>query len=797
MTTLSWMFTAFGLVILIFGIQSLLFVPLSLLYEVWKKRFLRKLEGSEDPVVTVIVPAYNEERTIARSLESILASDYPAFELLVVNDGSTDTTEKKVRPLLRDPRVRYLRKSNGGKASALNFGLAAAKGDIILYTDADSFFLPDTIRKMTRWFADPAIGAVSGNDAPMNPESSLQKLLTVTTHIGSGFVRRALSIMGTLVIISGNIGAVRKNLLRRVNGFTDIWGEDLDLTFKLHKIRSKIIFDPDAMVLCDVPRSFGMLWKQRVRWMRSFLKICAMHKTLFFNPKYAPFSLYLPINYFNIVFIPLLLVAALMLLPVLAFNGLFHFGNTLDVLAHFGYVIFFAISVYSIVLDRSLRDLRLLPIYGWLIVPVSYFYNGVVLYSIWKEAAGASEEWHKIERRQFDEKRPAANRWRTALVAATLLCVVAGGSAVLKSTIMAHPEETVIHVSPMDISSLTLATHFDAWTRPSDAITSVLESKTAGHVTQVAVGAGRYEWNFFRWKGHRDTWSNDQKVARGDLMTKAVQRIHAAGKRAVVIVDMFAPNYLKQHPEYAALDVDGVPSREQVCFTELVAGEYGKKITAMVSYLAENYDIDAISITELEYHRYCYDDRCLRSFQRLTERTGWPRKLFRNAIDREARLVEEWRSRLLATWLKQLTNSAHAYGKKLYVDVPVHFDRIENQAMESGLYYPYVLKVTDGIVAWDYFYLDGRSPKTCREVARFFTTRFDPNKVIISQGLWGTKKPVSPEELAQAVAYSISGGAMNLWITPNHLLTNAHTDALMKSLAPRVAQKMEAPRPSP
>lgn len=782
MTIVSWLFTAFGLVVLIFGFQSLFFIPLSLLYEVWKKQFLARIGLPGTPFTSIIIPAYNEEKTISRALESILASEYPAFEVIIVNDGSTDATEEKVQRFLHDQRIRYLRKSNGGKASALNYGIRAAKGDIILYTDADSFFLPDTIGKITRWFSDPAIAAVSGNDAPLHPETALQKLLTITTHIGSGFVRRALSVMGTLIVMSGNIGGVRKDVLRKVNGFSDLWGEDLDLTFKLHKEKAKIVFDPEAMVLCDVPKGFAMLWKQRVRWMRSFIKICSMHKTLFFNPRYAPFSFYLPVNYLNLVFIPLLLLAAIIFLPVVATMGVYRFDGAYQVLAHLGYAVFFVLAAYSILLDRNPRDLRFLPVYGWLIVPVSYFYNSVVIYSIWKEIARAKEEWHKIERRELEMIRPVIPSRKMAFVTAALVVVLASGFIFSKSFRKNDSDRLIVPVSPLSISSFTLATHFDAWSDPKDAVRSVLESETASYVTQVAVGSGRYEWNFFRWKGHEDTWSNDQKFSASDLLEDATEKIHSEGKKVVVIVDMYAPKFISSEPKFAAIDIDAAPSTEQVCFTELVAGEYGKMITEMVTYLAKNYDIDAISITELEYHRYCYDARCLQLFRQETQRNDWPRTFFRNSIDRNAQIVQEWRSQLLSQWLAQLADSTHVYGKKFYVDVPVHYAQLENQAKESGLYYPYVLGVADGIVVWDYFYLEGRSPKTSRKVASFLTARFDPEKVIISHGLWGTSKPVSPDELSKAVLYAIEGGAMNLWITPNHLLTREHATHLMKSL---------------
>ncbi|MDP2689734.1 MAG: glycosyltransferase, partial [Deltaproteobacteria bacterium] len=166
------LFHSFGLVIFILGIQSLAFVPLTVAYEVWKRRFLRIIPQFSGKV-TLLVPAYNEERTIRAAIQSILATDYPSFEVIVINDGSTDGTEEAIADFIREGQIRYIRKPNGGKASALNMGIEAAEGDVVIFTDADSIFLPDTVRKMTRWFGDPSIDAVCGNDAPLHPSTPI------------------------------------------------------------------------------------------------------------------------------------------------------------------------------------------------------------------------------------------------------------------------------------------------------------------------------------------------------------------------------------------------------------------------------------------------------------------------------------------------------------------------------------------------------------------------------------------------------------------------------------------------
>ena len=776
-----FLFVACGLVVFVLGLQTFVLAPFAVYYEFWKKRFLRQSDRSHRSV-SVIVPAYNEEDTIHDSIGFILSSDYPDFEVIVVNDGSRDGTVEQLAPFVESGRITCISQPNGGKASALNAGIRVARGDIIVFTDADSFFLPDTIGNLARWFADPSIQAVSGNDEPINPSTTVQKLLVITTHIGSGFVRRALSVMRVLPIISGNLGAVRRGYVGKVNGFSDLWGEDLDLTFKLHKAGARIIFDPEARVMCDVPATIPSLWRQRVRWMRSFLKICVLHRDLFFSTKYAPFSYYLPLNWLNMVVVPLTQIVALALLPVALESGMYRFGGVLDVVAYSGMAIFFAVSLFGILLDKSFRHLRYLPLYGWLIIPFSYMYTAVLTYSIYREITGTAEDWQRSDRHVLSMTSSSPHRFTA--YAAWPWAVVCVAVLVLISSLPASRGDG--REPPLVASSagttIAVATHFDAWSDPEDAINSVVNRREAGAVSLVGIEAGRVEWNFFKWEGHESTWSNDQRASGRDLLENAVEVLRDKGKKAVAILDFYAPLYLRENPTVAAIDADGNPSSEQVCFMELTDGRYGKEIIAMATYLASHYDLEGISVTELEYNRYCYDDRCLRSFAGSTVSRTWPHRFLSTAIDRENHDLGEWRSRRMAGFLEIIADSVHAYGKKLYVDVPVHEKALTSEGVHSGLSYPMLLKFTDALIVWDYFYLDGRSPSSSVDIAKFFTSRYDPERIIISIGLWGDSRPVSADELSEAVRYSILGGARHLWITPNHLMTDEHWRSLELAL---------------
>src|SRR5690349_11302110 len=299
MELLRILFWSFGLVVFLLGIQGMLYFPLTVAYEIWKKRALRRLAPFRERV-SVVVPAYNEERTIRVAVETLLESDYPDLEVIVVDDGSQDETSQRLQDLHDGGRIRLIRQQNAGKARALNTGIGAARGEVVLYTDADSLFLRDTVSKMVRWFADPSVDAVCGNDMPLRARTGLQKLLAITTHIGTGYVRRALSFIGCLPIISGNLGAIRRRVLEEIGGFLPLWGEDLEITWRLHARKKRIVFDPEPAVLADCPATFGALWKQRVRWMRSYLKVARLHRGLFFRRDAWPFSFYLPVNFLTL-----------------------------------------------------------------------------------------------------------------------------------------------------------------------------------------------------------------------------------------------------------------------------------------------------------------------------------------------------------------------------------------------------------------------------------------------------------------------------------------------------------------
>jgi cellulose synthase/poly-beta-1,6-N-acetylglucosamine synthase-like glycosyltransferase/peptidoglycan/xylan/chitin deacetylase (PgdA/CDA1 family) len=237
-------------------------------------------EDPATPSVTVIVPAYNEERVIVASVARVLASDYPRFEVIVADDGSKDRTSELVsRHFGKDPRVILLTMPNGGKASAINRALAHATGEVIIALDADTQFLPDAIAKLVRWFADPKLGAVAGNARVGNRINIVTKWQAIEYVTAQNVERRALDRLGAITVVPGAIGAWRRAALDEVGGYPeDTLAEDQDLTIAIQRRGWRVTYDIHAIALTEAPETFRALARQRFRWSFGTLQCLWKHR---------------------------------------------------------------------------------------------------------------------------------------------------------------------------------------------------------------------------------------------------------------------------------------------------------------------------------------------------------------------------------------------------------------------------------------------------------------------------------------------------------------------------------------
>jgi hypothetical protein len=298
----------------------------------------------------------------------------------------------------------------------------------------------------------------------------------------------------------------------------------------------------------------------------------------------------------------------------------------------------------------------------------------------------------------------------------------------------------------------------------------------ASHVNTVALGAGRVDWTYFKWRWHRGSWSSDVRDTAVDFLFRDAARF---GKWAAVdaVVDVLAPRYVAAHPAAAAVSWRGVQSTSLVSTTQLVDGEFGTMLVEMIDYIASRYAVRSISLTELDYHIDGYGADDAESYRRYTGRADWPRSQDGTiAIDDPS--IGTWRSYEIGRFLQRAAAAAHSHGKKLYFDVQVEWDHLERQGASHGQDYNVMLGFADRLVAWDYFDLAGRPPSYTTEVARSLKA-LGPDKVILSVGLWPKEgTPVSPEALRIALLAGLAEGVVNQWVTPSRFMTPDHWQVL-------------------
>ncbi|MET0270611.1 MAG: glycosyltransferase, partial [Sphingomonas sp.] len=234
------------------------------------------------PAVSVIIPAYNEERVIATSIARVLASDYPGLQVIVADDGSRDRTSAIVAErFAHDPRVTLLTLANGGKAAALNRAIAQATGEIVIALDADTQFEGPTIARLARWFADPALGAVAGDARVGNRVNLVTRWQAVEYITAQNLERRALAGFDAMTVVPGAVGAWRRAALDAVGGYPeDTLAEDQDLTIAIQRAGWRVTYDPRAVAWTEAPESFRALARQRYRWAFGTLQCLWKHRAI-------------------------------------------------------------------------------------------------------------------------------------------------------------------------------------------------------------------------------------------------------------------------------------------------------------------------------------------------------------------------------------------------------------------------------------------------------------------------------------------------------------------------------------
>jgi cellulose synthase/poly-beta-1,6-N-acetylglucosamine synthase-like glycosyltransferase/spore germination protein YaaH/peptidoglycan/xylan/chitin deacetylase (PgdA/CDA1 family) len=239
------------------------------------------------PRVAVLIPAYNEEKVIERTIQGALDTDYPDLRVIVIDDGSKDRTLEIARRSFAAEqaagRVLILTKPNGGKAEALNFGLEHI-GDAELFVgiDADTIIAPDAIRRMVPHFLNPKVAAVAGNAKVGNRVNLWTRWQALEYITSQNFERRALNTMGAVSVVPGAIGAWRTKPVREAGGYhVDTVAEDADLTMALLRSGYRVEYEDQALAFTEAPTSANALMRQRFRWSFGILQAVFKHKGVF------------------------------------------------------------------------------------------------------------------------------------------------------------------------------------------------------------------------------------------------------------------------------------------------------------------------------------------------------------------------------------------------------------------------------------------------------------------------------------------------------------------------------------
>jgi cellulose synthase/poly-beta-1,6-N-acetylglucosamine synthase-like glycosyltransferase/peptidoglycan/xylan/chitin deacetylase (PgdA/CDA1 family) len=274
----------------------LLLIGVLALIDRLRTRKVPKIPGYE-PRVAILVPSYNEETVIVRTIRSVLNSDYPNLHVIVIDDGSTDRTaevaEQAYAPEIVSGKLQILRKTNAGKAEALNYAIARLDEEFYVGIDADTVIASDAVSKLICHFTDPRVGAIAGNARVGNKVNLWTRWQALEYITSQNFERRALDLFNVVTVVPGAIGAWRTEAVRHGGGYPiNTVAEDADLTMNLLEQGYKVIYEDQSLAFTEAPINASGLMRQRFRWSFGTLQAIFKHKAAFSkNPAMGFFAL--------------------------------------------------------------------------------------------------------------------------------------------------------------------------------------------------------------------------------------------------------------------------------------------------------------------------------------------------------------------------------------------------------------------------------------------------------------------------------------------------------------------------
>ena len=363
-------------------------------YRKEKKGNWAPLAGS--PLVSIIVPAYNEEVNAVKAVHKLLGSTYPNFNIIFIDDGSKDETYNRVFAAFDGhPKVKVFTKPNGGKASALNYGIMQTDAEYVLCIDADTHLATDALELLARHFANERIGAIAGNVKVGNEINMLTRWQSIEYITSQNFDRNAFAYINAITVVPGAIGAFRKKAIEEAGGFTsDTFAEDCDLTIRLLRAGYIIRNENKAIALTEAPEKLGQFLKQRFRWSFGVMQAFWKNRDALFNRTYGSLGMVaLPNILIFQVIIPLIAPLADMLMIIGIVTG-----NAMMIFKFYGLFMLIDVSagIMAFLFEKE-NPLKLI----WMI-PQRIVYRWLMLYILYKSIRrafkGQLQSWGVLKR---------------------------------------------------------------------------------------------------------------------------------------------------------------------------------------------------------------------------------------------------------------------------------------------------------------------------------------------------------------------------------------------------------------
>ncbi|MBZ1348996.1 MAG: glycosyltransferase [Candidatus Liptonbacteria bacterium] len=293
------------------------------------------------PSATIIVPCYNEEKTIFKTITSLINLDYPKdkLKIFVVDDGSVDGTFNIIKRFETNPAVKIFRKENGGKWTALNYALGWVETELVGCLDADSFVAPNALKIVAAHFKNPEVMAVTPAIKILNPRNILERIQNIEYRL-SIFKRKILSFLNAVYVTPGPFSVFRKQVFDKLGKYREAHQtEDLEIALRMNVNNYKIVSSTRAFVYTVAPNTFRGLVRQRTRWNYGFLKNMFDYYFMIFNKKHGHLGIFI--------------------LPFMLFSIFLALGLFLIIIYNFiQYLMDYFIKIYTVGFEFSLLNLR-------------------------------------------------------------------------------------------------------------------------------------------------------------------------------------------------------------------------------------------------------------------------------------------------------------------------------------------------------------------------------------------------------------------------------------------------------